>query len=523
MQSSKKKAKVPRRSQDTPDPNLIVDGPRKRKPSACAGASIDALIEHGSTLPPAVSLLEEVREGGSVYETDTSGPGMDSLGQKSPPDDIASAHIDFDHDHILCEVSPPQKASTARNKALTSKKAVDTEKEAQTRELLKGSPCICPCCFPLMWTAASQDAITIIKVSINKTEAEVRQAIYVAIGCETLSTNSLPELACKLSKDVNAHKFVLNDHGWMHLKEEWPLEVKKKGAISVVDIMLGSDFLKDLEMLKKIKKAKDAASSKNGKKSGGRAMPLKLRFESDDEDECGSDVQADYIPYDPLCGKILDDIKAYLLTCSHILRDVKYVGLPFNTPNVTVKCAPQSFAFADFHHSIDGGPTAVATTRNGRRKVVPLPEAQAPMPTQQIVYLPAPPPTSYHRKHHRDSSLSSPVHNYHARNRHLSSLNHAEAENEPSFPSVDLWLSTLEMKPGAEKRDFHSIHAKFDTQSFLNMDIDDLAAVPRNEYGANSFKFNMAEVNFLFKWLDESMGKLRLKSRGQQGKRIRQN
>ncbi|KAF8582010.1 hypothetical protein K439DRAFT_1618593 [Ramaria rubella] len=300
MRSSKKKAKVPHRSQDTPDPNLILDGPRKRKPSAHAGASIDELlIEHGSTLPPAVSLLEEVREGGSVYETDTSGPGMDSLGQKSPPADIASAHIDSDHDHILHEVSPPRKASTACNKALTN---------IQLRVPFR--------------TAASQDTITIIKVSINETEAEVRQAIYIAIGCETLSTNSLPELACKLSKDVKAHKFVLNDHGWMHLKEEWPVEVKKKGATSVVNIMLGSDFLKDLEMLKKIKKAK-VASSKNGKKSGGRAMLLKLPFESDDEDECGSDVQADYIPYDPLCGKILDNIKAYLLTCSQCSKKEK--------------------------------------------------------------------------------------------------------------------------------------------------------------------------------------------------------
>ncbi|KAF8584824.1 hypothetical protein K439DRAFT_1616438 [Ramaria rubella] len=539
MRSSKKKAKVPRRSRDTPDPNLIVDGLRKHKPSACAGASINELIEHGSTPPPAVSLLEEVWEGGSVYETDMSGPGMDSLGQKFPPANVASTHIDFDHDHILHEVSPPRKASTACNKALTSKKAVDTEKEAQTRELLK----YIRLCVPFR-TAASQDAITIIKVSINETEADVRQVIYIAISCKTLSTNLLPELACKLSKDVKAHKFFLNDHGWMHLKEEWPLEVKKKGATSVVDIMLGSDFLKDLEMLKKIKKAKDAASSKNGKQSGGRAMLLKLRFESDDEDECGSDVQADYIPYDPLCGKILDDIKAYLLTCSQCSKKEKLClmdkygkhrlvssemlntwvsALCADTPNVTVKCPPQSLAFADFHHSIDGGPTAVATTRNGRHEVVPLPEAQAPMPTQQIVYLPAPPPTSYHRKHHRDSSSSLPDHNYHARNRHSSSPNHAEAENEPSFPSVDLWLSTLEMKPGAEKCDFHSICAKFDMQSFLNMDIDDLAAVPQNEYGANGFKFNMAEVNFLFKWLDESMGKLRPKSRGRQGKCIRQN
>ncbi|KAF8572712.1 hypothetical protein K439DRAFT_1625582 [Ramaria rubella] len=285
----------------------------------------------------------------------------------------------------------------------------------------------------------------------------------------------------------------------MHLKEEWPVEVKKKDATSVVNIMLGSDSLKDLEMLKKIKKAKDVASSKNGKESGGRAMLLKLRFESDDKDECGSDVQADYIL---------------------ILKDVKYCT---DMPNVTVKCPPQSLAFVDFHHSIHGGPTAIATTHNGRHKVVPLLEAQASMPTQQIVYLPAPPPTSYHWKHHRDSSSSLPDHNYHARNRHSSSPNHDEAENEPSFPSVDLWLSTLEMKPGAEKRDFHSICAKFDTQSFLNMDIDDLAAVPWNEYGVNGFNLNMAEVNFLCKWLDESMGKLRPKSRGQQGKRIRQN
>ncbi|KAF8574656.1 hypothetical protein K439DRAFT_1624158 [Ramaria rubella] len=500
MRSSKKKAKVPRRSQDTPDPTLIVDGPRMRKPSAHAGPSInEPLIEHGSTPPPAVSLLEEV-----------------------------------------WEVSPPRKASTACNKALASNQAVDTEKEAQTRELLKYIRLRVP-----FRTTASQDAITIIKVSINKTEAEVRQAIYIAIGCKTLSTNSLPELACKLSKDVKAHKFVLNNHGWMHLKEEWPLEVKKKGATSVIDIMLGSDFLKDLEMLKKIKKAKDAASSKNGRKSGGRAMPLKLRFESDDKDECGSDVQADYIPYDPLCGNIFEDIKPYLLTCSQCSKKEKLClmdkygkhrlvssemlntwvsSLCADTPNVTVKCPPQSLAFADFHHSIDGGPTAIATTCKGRRKVVPLPEAQAPMPTQQIVYLSAPLPTSYHRKrHHRDLSLSSPNHNYRARNRHSSSPNHAEAENEPSFPSVDLWLSTLEMKPGAEKHDFHSIRAKFGMQSFLNMDIDDLAAVPQNEYGANGFNFNRAESIFLCKWLDGSMGELRLKSRGRQGKRIRQN
>lgn len=45
-------------------------------------------------------------------------------------------------------------------------------------------------------------------------------------------------------------------------------------------------------------------------------MPLKLGFESDESDEYdGSEVLPNYIPYDLLCRKILDDIKAYLQTC----------------------------------------------------------------------------------------------------------------------------------------------------------------------------------------------------------------
>lgn len=63
--------------------------------------------------------------------------------------------------------------------------------------------------------------------------------IYVIIGCENLHQKSLPSLSYHFSKDVKAFKYPLDgDHAWLALKLEWCIEVDRKGAASVADVIL---------------------------------------------------------------------------------------------------------------------------------------------------------------------------------------------------------------------------------------------------------------------------------------------
>jgi len=90
---------------------------------------------------------------------------------------------------------------------------------------------------------------------------------------------------------------------------------------------------------------------------------------------------------------------------------------------------------------------------------------------------------------------------------------------EPAIPLVESWLESLEDKSGAEKWDFTSMREKFVAHCFLEMDLDDLAALPHDDFGKKGFEFNLAEVSFLQKWLEVSMAMLRPKSgRGKRSK-----
>ena len=77
-----------------------------------------------------------------------------------------------------------------------------------------------------------------VRIAATKSEVDVWNSLHTTIGCKDLNAESMPDLHCKLSKDVKAHRFVLDTDNWEHLKLEWPIEVAKKGAGSVVDITL---------------------------------------------------------------------------------------------------------------------------------------------------------------------------------------------------------------------------------------------------------------------------------------------
>ena len=54
---------------------------------------------------------------------------------------------------------------------------------------------------------------------------------------------------------------------------------------------------------------------------------------------------------------------------------------------------------------------------------------------------------------------------------------------------------------------------------FLEMNLDDLVALPHDDFGKKGFELNLAEVSFFQKWLEVSMAKLRPKSgRGKRSK-----
>ena len=81
------------------------------------------------------------------------------------------------------------------------------------------------------------------------------------------------------------------------------------------------------------------------------------------------------------------------------------------------------------------------------------------------------------------------------------------------------WLESLKFKSGAEKWDFPSMCQKFAAHCYLEMNLDNLVALPHDDFGKKGFDFNLEEVIFLQKWLEVSMAKLRPKSG--RGKRSR--
>ena len=88
---------------------------------------------------------------------------------------------------------------------------------------------------------AGSELVNPLRLSVDLTYEEVLRELYSSIGCEGLHEQSLPEIACLLSKGIKAHKFALDAKGWEHLKVEWRMEVEKKGNACVADIILPTD------------------------------------------------------------------------------------------------------------------------------------------------------------------------------------------------------------------------------------------------------------------------------------------
>lgn len=287
-----------------------------------------------------------------------------------------------------------------------------------------------------------------------------------------------------------------------------------------------------MAIAKKHKNAKNPTRCK----SGGRAKPAKIHFGSDSDALSSMTGHVEVDAYDPTYEKLRDNLvyelekcrvcgpkeklclldkhgKHRLVTAEMIRTWVSaMVCCPLSTcvskltnyiqradvPNVTVTAPPKSTAFADFHHN-NFPVSHDIHTRKDRRNIGPVEiqaPAQVPVPpvAPQFIYIPAPPiPLDHRRRRHSVSSSQD----YYEADRH--------GDSSHIYPSVRDWLSSLETKVGADKRNFPSIRAKFDFHEYLEMDLDDLAGVPRSEYGEAGFKFNMAEVSFLFKWLEVSM------------------
>ncbi|KAF8575679.1 hypothetical protein K439DRAFT_725375 [Ramaria rubella] len=217
--AKKGKAPVASRKRDTPDPTLVIEGQCTRKPTACATAghaSVDSVEMLGDDTAHQLSPHQE--EVDSDYSNDIHNSGVDAntVDPDNEPDEI------FDG---IPEAAPTVPRARKKTSKAVKNKVLDAKKEAETAELLAYIRFRVP-----FKNASSQDVVNIIKVSVNETEDKARQAVYVIIGCEGLSQSMLPELVCRLSKDVKAHKVVLNDSGWEHLKTHWPLEVRRKAS-----------------------------------------------------------------------------------------------------------------------------------------------------------------------------------------------------------------------------------------------------------------------------------------------------
>ena len=178
---------------------------------------------------------------------------------------------------------------------------------------------------------------------------------------------------------------------------------------------------------------------------------------------------------------------------------------------VTNQSPPNTVPFADFHH----GPPQVPPfmkTRKDRREVSLAAPAPVPIPAPppQVVYLPAPYPS---RRRARADSYSSSPENW--------KQQAPSSGQDLLLPSVQNWLASLTDKPGAGKRNFPSMSDKLNAEDYLEMDVGDLAALPHEAFGDPGFKFTLAEVSFVRKWLDITMEELRPPKSHRESKRAK--
>jgi hypothetical protein len=95
-------------------------------------------------------------------------------------------------------------------------------------------------CIPLR-NAAGQELASYLNVEVGQTITNLLQEVYMMIGCLDLRESSLPIILFHLSKDIKSRHFVLDETGWDQLQVDWKTEVDKKGADSVVDVILPPD------------------------------------------------------------------------------------------------------------------------------------------------------------------------------------------------------------------------------------------------------------------------------------------
>ena len=69
-------------------------------------------------------------------------------------------------------------------------------------------------------TPSGEVVVGHVRIAATKSEVDVRNSLHTTISCEDLNAESMPDLHCKLSKDVKAHRFVLDTDNWEHLKLE---------------------------------------------------------------------------------------------------------------------------------------------------------------------------------------------------------------------------------------------------------------------------------------------------------------
>ncbi|KAF8513387.1 hypothetical protein JB92DRAFT_3116451 [Gautieria morchelliformis] len=425
LPKGKKKAKpaLTHRERDTPDPTLILKGQRIRKPSAAAtrtaeSADMCAVKQHRGL----EDIEEEFVDGSSVFTAD----------------------------NVTIAPSPELTARTIGKKE---------EENALLKKNIRF-------CIPFNDSSA-QELVTFANISVNDSVQQVKDGIYVIIGCDTVHEKSLPSLCYHLSKDVKAFKYPLNtEEAWTTLKDEWGIEVDKKGSAAVANILLPTDFLKNLAVAKKHKKGKKLMKSK----TGGRAPPTRIIFESDSDTLGSTAGKQDEDEYDPAYENLRDYLPVELNKCRvcgpeeklclldkhgqhRVISLEMVIAQCSGISNVSTTIPPKSTAFADFHHNI----TSSTKTRKDHWHIPAVLDASVP------VTIP------WKRAH------------------------------SPLLPADKL------TKTGAGRHDFPAIRAKFDAHDSLTMDLDDLVALPRSDYGVNGFQFNLAEISFLMKWLESCM------------------
>ena len=136
-----KKTVTATRQRDAPDPKLIIDGPRTRRPTARAAApQAKVQISEAETPPPdsipsppqAHTLLEEEK----VSDCDFN-EGESDISTHTHAEDLSMSSADSTSDQRV----PPPKKTIHKTSAASKKpmsKVRDLQKEAETQALLKG-------------------------------------------------------------------------------------------------------------------------------------------------------------------------------------------------------------------------------------------------------------------------------------------------------------------------------------------------------------------------------------------------